>query len=99
MTQLDHYGYGGFLVLKKENNEPLKEALTLWQIQGRCEIYDHPDRKEHVEFWDVDDVETLDTYAGKVRGIRAVVSKPDHDPPTWSFAIVDLRARLISRPT
>jgi hypothetical protein len=30
MTQLDGYGYGGFLVLKKENNEPLKEALTLW---------------------------------------------------------------------
>src|SRR5258707_15771391 len=31
MTQLDAYGYGGFIVLKKENNEPLKEALALWR--------------------------------------------------------------------
>jgi hypothetical protein len=28
MTQLDQHGYGGFLVLKKDNNEPLKEALA-----------------------------------------------------------------------
>src|ERR1700739_3498235 len=34
MTQLTNYGYGGFFVLKKENNEPLKEALSLWQIAG-----------------------------------------------------------------
>src|SRR5207249_1191108 len=32
MTQLDNYGYSGFLVLKKEKNEPLKDALTLWEI-------------------------------------------------------------------
>jgi hypothetical protein len=99
MTQLDGYGYGGFLVLKKENNEPLKEALTLWQIQRRCEIYENPDRKEHVEFWDVDDVETLDTYAGKVRVIRAVVTKPDQDPSTWCFAIIGKRARQLGRRT
>src|SRR6201997_3819415 len=30
MTQLSDYGYGGFLVLKKEKNEPLKDALSLW---------------------------------------------------------------------
>jgi hypothetical protein len=33
MTQLTDYGYGGFLVLKKEKNEPLKEALTLWDCR------------------------------------------------------------------
>ena len=59
MTQLDNYGYSGFLVLKKEKNEPLKDALTLWEIEGRCESYEDPERKEHVEFWDVDDIETL----------------------------------------
>jgi hypothetical protein len=52
-----------------------------------------------VEFWDVDDVETLDTYAGKVRVIRAVVSKPDQDPSTWCFAIVGRRARQLARRT
>src|SRR5207237_157356 len=51
MTHLDDCGYGGFIVLKKENNEPLKEALALWQGQGPCEIYDDPHTQEHIEFW------------------------------------------------
>jgi hypothetical protein len=61
MTQLDDYGYGGFIILKKENNEPFKEALALWQGQAPGEIYDDPQSKEHIEFWDVDEIETLDT--------------------------------------
>jgi hypothetical protein len=52
-----------------------------------------------VEFWDVDEVETLDTYAGKVRVIRAVVTKPDQDPSTWCFAIIGKRARQLGRRT
>jgi hypothetical protein len=32
------------------------------------------DKKEHLRFWDCDDIETLDTYKGKVRVIRAAVS-------------------------
>ena len=31
-----------------------------------------PERKEHVEFWDVDNIDTLDTYEGKIRAVRAV---------------------------
>ncbi len=99
MTQLTNYGYGGFLVLKKEKNEPFKEALNLWKIEGRCESCDAADRKEHVEFWDVDDIETLDTYKGKVRAIRAEITKPDQEKPTtWCFAVIGERARQISRP-
>src|SRR5207302_6156286 len=52
MTQLDSYGYGGFIVLKKENNEPLKEALALQQGRGPCEQSDDVDKKEHIDFWD-----------------------------------------------
>ena len=100
MTQLDGYGYGGFLVLKKEKNEPFREALALWQCQGPCEQYDDTDRKEHVQFWDADDIETLDTYEGQVRAIRAVVTKPEEESPTtWCFAIVGKRARQLSRRT
>jgi hypothetical protein len=99
MTQLDDYGYGGFIVLKKENNEPFKEALALWQGQEPGEIYDDPQSKEHIEFWDVDDIETLDTYKGKVRVIRAMVSKLEQAPSTWCFAIIGRRARQVSRRT
>jgi SEC-C motif len=99
MTQLDAYGYGGFIVLKKENNEPFKEALALWQGQEPCEIYDDPQSKEHIEFCDVDEIETLDTYKGKVRVIRAIVTKPEQALSTWCFAIIGRRARQVSRRT
>jgi hypothetical protein len=100
MTQLAQHGYGGFVVLKKDNNEPLKEALALWQEQGPCEQYQDADKKEHLQFWDSDDIETLDTYKGKVRVIRAVVSKPDKEPSrTWCFAIVGKRPRRLARRT
>lgn len=33
MGRLDDYGYRGFIVLKKENNEPLKEVVALMQNQ------------------------------------------------------------------
>ncbi len=99
MTQLDQYGYGGFLVLKKDNNEPLKEALALWQEQGPCEQYQGADKKEHLQFWDSDDIETLDTYKGKVRVIRAVVTKPNEPPTTWCFAIIGKRPRQLARQT
>ena len=39
MAKLDDYGYGGFVVLKKDDNEPLKEALALWDRQAPCEVY------------------------------------------------------------
>jgi hypothetical protein len=99
MTQLEGYGYGGFIVLKKDHNEPLKEALALWQGQDPCERDDDPDTHEHIEFWDGDAIETLETYTGKVRVIRAVVTKPGKAPTTWCFAVIGTRARRISRRT
>jgi Transposase DDE domain/SEC-C motif len=99
MTRLDAYGYGGFIILKKENHEPFKEALALWHGQGPCQIHDDPQSKEHIEFWDTDEIQTLDTYQGKVRVIRAMVTKPEQAPSTWCFAIVGQRARRVSRGT
>jgi hypothetical protein len=99
MNQLDAYGYGGFIVLKKENNEPLREALALWEGKGPGEVYDDPENKEHIEFWDADEIETLNSYQGKVRVLRAMVSKPEQPPSTWCFAIIGKRARRVSRRT
>ena len=100
MTQLTNHGYDGFLVLKKEKDEPLKDALKLWEIEGPCQSCDDAERKEHVDFWDIDDIETLDSYQGKIRAVRAKVTKPDQEKPmTWCFAIIGERARQISRQT
>jgi Sulfotransferase domain len=54
-----------------------------------------------IEFWDEDEIETLDTYKGKVRVIRAVVTPsdpPDSTPHTWCFALLGC-ARKLSRRT
>jgi hypothetical protein len=98
MTKLDKYGYGGFIVLKKSNNEPLKEALSLWKDKGPCQVIDDEEKHERVEFWDVGDIDTLDTYKGKVRVIRAVITKKDGSRKTWCIALVG-RAIKTSRRT
>ncbi len=97
MTKLDECGYGGFIVLKKDDNEPLKEALALWGGQDPCDRFYDADKKEHIEFWDVDDITTLDTYKGKVRVVRAVITKENGTRKTWCFGIVGKRARKIGR--
>jgi len=101
LTKLDTYHYGAFIVLKNDNNEPLKDALALWRNQEPCESFDDLDTKEHIDFWDVDGLETLDTYRGKIRVLRAVVTKPDTKQPkrTWCVAIVGEKARKVGRKT
>jgi hypothetical protein len=98
MTEVTELGYGAFLVLKKENQEPFKEALKLWEMEGPCESCEDQERKEQVQFWDADDIDTLDTFKGKIRAVRAVVTKADQEKHTWCFAVVGERARQVSRP-
>lgn len=95
LTRLTNYKYGAFIIMKKENNEPLKEALALWQGQPPCKVVDDPESKEHIEFWDTDEIETLDTYKGKIRAIRAEVTHPKEEKRTWCIAIVGERARRV----
>lgn len=99
MTKLDGHGYGGFIVLKKDDNEPLKEALALWRDAGPCAHFVDDDKRQQVDFWDVDDLRTLDTYDGPVRVIRAVVTQKNGVRKTWCFGVVGKRARAISRRT
>lgn len=99
MTKLAAHNYGAFIVLKKEDNEPLKEALALWKGQPPCEQYDDPETKEHIDFWDVDGLETLTTFKGKTRVLRAVITHKDGSRSTWCYAIVGDRARKTNRRT
>jgi len=99
LTTLTGHGYGAFIVLRKEDNEPLKEALSLWHSQPPSHQFEDTEKKEHVAFWDVDEIETLDTFKGKVRVVRAVITKENGDQNTWCFAILGKRARKVSLPT
>jgi hypothetical protein len=99
MTKLDLYGYGGFIVLKKNDNEPLKEALALWRLEGPCQEVHDDEMKEDLQFWDVDGIDTLDTYKGSVRVIRAVITRQDGVRKTWCLGIVGDRAQNVDRRT
>lgn len=99
MTILERCRYGGFIVLKKDHNEPLKEALALWDGQPPCTRIDDVEKKEHIDFWDAGELETLETYKGKVRVIRAVVTHRDGKKRTWCFGVVGQRAQSVGLRT
>lgn len=99
LTKVTNYGYGAFIVLRKQDNEPLKEALDLWHNQAPCLQINDSEKKEHIDFWDVDEIETLDTYRGKIRVVRAIVTKHTGKTRTWCLAIVGKQARKVSLPT
>lgn len=99
MSLLKSCGYGGLIVLKKEHNEPLKEALALWGDQAPCETFDDPDNHEHVELWDVQHIDTLQSYGDKLRVVRGRITKKDGSRSTWCFALVGDRLRTFGRRT
>jgi hypothetical protein len=84
---------------EKRKQRAVQEALALWQGQGPCESYQDSESQEQIEFWDADEFETVDTYRGKIRVIRAIVTIADQAPSTWCFAIIGQRARRMSRRT
>ena len=99
LTKLSEHGYAGFIVMRNENNEPLKEALAIWANQPPCLQVQDSKAKEQIDFWDVHDLDTLDTYKGKVRAIRAIVKKAGETTKTWCVAIVGKRMKTVSLRT
>ncbi len=99
LTKLTEHGYGAFIVLRNEGNEPLKEALSLWGNQAPCLQLEDTEKKESIAFWDVDEIETLDTFKGKLRVVRAIVTKDNGKQHTWCFAILGKRVQRVSLRT
>ena len=92
-------GYGAIVVLKKEDNEPLREALEQWGDDPPHQLVHDADKNERVELWDCPDLETLSSYPCKIRVVRAVVHKQRADgdtrkPTTWSAAATGKAARM-----
>ena len=99
MTRLTEYGYGAVITVKKQTDEPLKEALALMHGQPPCHIWDDPDKGEHIEAWDVDDLETLDTFSGKSAWCGPWFARPAREssahgaPPSSAIAPADSPSR------
>jgi len=92
-------GYGTITVVKKETDEPFKEALAIWRRQtGPDEIFDDEKTGERIEIWDCPEIRTLSTYQGAIRVIRTVVYKEGVEKPTtFCFAATGKAAKLPRR--
>jgi hypothetical protein len=97
LTLVKELRMGAVIIMRKENDEPLKEALRLWEGQpAQKTILDH-DAHERIELWDCPGLETLDTYDGPIRVVRGRVTDLDHpeEPPhTWCIVVTGKAAKL-----
>jgi len=110
LTEVDRLKMSAIVVVKKETDEPLKEALSLWRDTApeKIEVVDHlradgrPDGRERHEFRDCRDLETLDTYKGRIRVVRAQVTRVDGEgislanTTTWCMLVTGIAARRLS---
>jgi hypothetical protein len=98
LTLLGELKMGAVLIAKKSKDEPLKEALNIWGDSAPYKMIDDEEAGEQIELWDVKDIETLDTYKGKIRMVRGRVTKARHlEPSTWCMAVIGKANKLSSR--
>ena len=90
LTTLHRLGLGAVIIARKENEEPLHEALQLWADQAPHKIVEDEKAREKIALWDCHDLETLTTYEGKVRCVRGRVTRldrPEELPRTWCMLV------------
>lgn len=75
-SKVTELSYSAFVVLKKEDHQPLKFAEEIFAHRAASKVVDDPETGEHMELWDIDDVRALETYDGPVRVVKAVITKP-----------------------
>ena len=95
LTLVKELKLGAVLIAKKESDEPLKEALSIWgNTQPYKVIYDDASR-ENIELWDVKGIETLESYKGKIRVVRGRVKKSTRKKPsTWCMIVTGAANKL-----
>ncbi|MCP4605023.1 MAG: transposase [Proteobacteria bacterium] len=97
--KLDKLKYSAFIVLKKKDQEPLKQALSQWKGETPCKSVDDHQAREHIDFWDAPGLTTLDSYEGAIRVVRAVVTTTEQKKRTWCIALVGPKAKKVGVTT
>lgn len=90
MTAITAQGRSAVITLRKDTDEPLKEALALCRGRPPSAEWDDLERREHVRAWDIRELRTLDSFDGPVRVVRCEVtalglSAPPH---SWCAAVI-----------
>jgi hypothetical protein len=98
LTLLNDLKMGAVLIAKKDGDEPLKEALSIFGNTPPDKVIDDENSGERIELWDVQDIETLSTYEGKIRVVRGLVTKTKNkEPSTWCMAVIGKANKLSAR--
>lgn len=90
-------GMGAVVVAKKQGEEPLREALALWGDAPPARIVREDQAREEIGLWDCPGLQTLDSYPGPIRVVRAHVkdlSAPESRPHTWCMLVTGPATRL-----
>jgi hypothetical protein len=94
LTLLDELGLGAVIVTRKQREEPLREALGIWEGQPPEVVVQN--NAERIELWDCPDLETLTSFDGPIRVVRARVSKQAKMSSTWCLLAIGIPARRLS---
>jgi hypothetical protein len=97
LTTLAALRLGAVIVTRKETDEPLRDALHIWE--GQAPIATMTTDSEHIELWDCPDIETLSTFAGPIRVVRGRVTKQrsrNQTPSTWCLLAIGAPARRLT---
>jgi hypothetical protein len=97
LTTVERLGLGAVIIARKENEEPLREALHLWADQAPHKIVEDEKARERIALWDCRDLETLTSYEGKIRCVRGSVTRlgcPEKTPSTWCMLVTGKATRL-----
>jgi hypothetical protein len=98
LTVVQQLRMSAVVIAKKETDEPLKEALALWKSRPG-EVAIDKDAGERLELFDCPALETLDTYDGKIRVVRARITKlgdPAEQPRTWCMLVTGKAASRLT---
>lgn len=98
LSTVQQLGLGAVIVVRKETDEPLKEALQVWAQQSPTVIEDKT-ACERIELWDCPDLQTLESYEGKTRVVRAHVTHtkvPEKEPSRWCMLVTGAPSRRLS---
>jgi hypothetical protein len=75
LSELEKLRFGAVIVIKKETDEPLREALQLWAGKPPTEVVEDREADEFIELWDCKDLQTLGSFKGPIRVTRALVRR------------------------
>jgi len=99
LTAVEALRMSALIVAKKSGEEPLKEALWIWDGQPPSQVVEEARAAERIELWDCPRLTTLQSFKGPIRVVRGRVTDlraPTALPRTWCVLVTGQAARKLS---